>query len=134
MEGRAIRFDDWESEIANVDIVISSTAAPHPILHPEHVAPAIRKRRGRPLFLIDIAVPRDIEPGVGEIEGVYLYDIDVLEQIAGTAKQKRTEQIERCDRIIEEFMTKQGTANLLGLGQGPGDLTSGEDGAPLPSA
>lgn len=134
MEGRAIRFDDWANEISGVDIVISSTSAPHPILLPEHVAPAIRKRRGRPLFVIDIAVPRDIDPRVGEIEGVYLYDIDVLEQIAGEAKLKRQEQIAHCDVIIDAFMTKHGTEKLLSESGDRSDLTAGEEGAPLPSA
>ena len=62
MKGRAIRFDDLYGELPDVDIVIGSTAAPHTIIDAGHVAPLLRKRRGRPLFFIDIAVPRDVEP------------------------------------------------------------------------
>jgi len=113
MGGRAIRFDDCFTAIHDVDIVIASTAAPHAIMHPRDLQPALRKRRGRPLFLIDIAVPRDIEPGVGELDGVYLYDIDALELIARDGREQREQQILLCTALIEEQMEK------LGLGAPP---------------
>ena len=62
----------------------------------------MRLRRGRPLFLIDIAVPRDIDPSVEALSGVYLYDIDALEQIAGEAREKRQRQIDICEKVIDE--------------------------------
>ena len=101
MEGRAIRFDDWPTEAAEVDVIISSTSAPHAVIQSESLAPALRRRRGRPLFIIDIAVPRDVEPDVNDLEGVYLYDIDALEAIAGETRQRREREIVRCQAIIE---------------------------------
>jgi glutamyl-tRNA reductase len=102
MSGRALHFEQWPAEVHAVDIIISSTAAPHTVIHPDQIVPAMRRRRGRPLFIIDIAVPRDVEPAVNDIEGVYLYDIDALELIAGETRARREQEIEKCRRIIEE--------------------------------
>ena len=107
MDGMAVRFDDWQEVLERVDIVIASTGAPHAIVRREHVEQVRRARKFRPLFFIDIAVPRDIDPAVGEIEEVYLYDIDTLEQIASSARVKRQRQIEECERIIERELAKQ---------------------------
>jgi glutamyl-tRNA reductase len=101
MGGSAVRFDDWQSVLTRVDVVISSTGAPHAIVMREDVEKARRARKYRPLFFIDIAVPRDIDPAVGEIEEVYLYDIDTLEQLAEEARSRRLRQIEECERIID---------------------------------
>lgn len=106
MGGSAVRFDDWQSVLGRVDIIIASTGAPHAIVHRSDIEKARRARKYRPLFLIDIAVPRDIDPSVGEIEEVYLYDIDTLEQIAEEARAKRQKQIEECDKIIEAELAK----------------------------
>lgn len=106
MKGRAVRFDDWLEVLKNVDVVISSTGAPHTIIHREEVESVRRARKYRPLFLIDIAVPRDIDHEVGEIEEVYLYDIDALEQLAEEAKARRSQQVLECERIIEAEMRK----------------------------
>lgn len=64
----------------------------------------MRRRRGRPLFIIDIAVPRDVDPRVHAIEGVYLYDIDALETQASETRQRRAREIERCLAIIDEHV------------------------------
>ncbi len=106
MGGSAVRFDDWQSVLSRVDVVISSTGAPHAIVHRADVEKARRARKYRPLFFIDIAVPRDIDPAVGEIEEVYLYDIDTLEQLAEEARTRRQLQIEQCERIIEMELDK----------------------------
>jgi glutamyl-tRNA reductase len=106
MGGSAVRFDDWQSVLARVDVVISSTGAPHAIVHRADVEKARRARKYRPLFFIDIAVPRDIDPAVGEIEEVYLYDIDTLEQLAEEARTRRQLQIEQCERIIDAELGK----------------------------
>ena len=108
LNGQAVRFDDWHLVLQEVDVVISSTGAPHALVRPEHVEAVRRKRRFRPLFMIDIAVPRDIDPAVGEIEEVYLYDIDTLEQIANKGRERREEQVRECDLIIEEQLVKMG--------------------------
>ena len=102
MNGRALHFDEWPAEAAQVDVIISSTSAPHTVIQPEQVLPAMRRRRGRPLFIIDIAVPRDVEPAVNDIEGVYLYDIDALEAIASETRTRREQEIARCRQIIDE--------------------------------
>lgn len=106
MNGRAVRFDDWLGVLKDVDVVISSTGAPHTIIHKEEVESVRRARKYRPLFLIDIAVPRDIDHRVGEIEEVYLYDIDALEQLADQAKSRRLQQIIECEKIIEAELGK----------------------------
>lgn len=112
MNGSAVRFDEWQQVLERVDVVISSTGAPHTIVHREDVEKARRARKYRPLFFIDIAVPRDIDEAVGEIEEVYLYDIDTLEQLADEARARRQQQIEECERIIEIELTK---LNLPGI-------------------
>ena len=107
MGGSAVRFDDWQRVLERVDVVISSTGAPHAIIQRAHVEKARRARKYRPLFFIDIAVPRDIDPAVGEIEEVYLYDIDTLEQLAEEGRTRRQLQIEQCERIIDLELEKQ---------------------------
>src|SRR5213594_163825 len=97
--GRAVRFDDWANEFAQVDIVISSTAAPHYILDRARLGPLLKLRKNRPLLLIDIAVPRDIEPEVNLLENVYLYNIDDLQAIADDYLKQRREEITRCETI-----------------------------------
>src|SRR5205085_8433474 len=82
MGGRAIRFDDWEQEFRDLDILVSSTAAPHAIITLDKLAPFLRSRRHRPLFMIDLAMPRDIDPAVNKLDGVYLYDLDSLQAMA----------------------------------------------------
>jgi glutamyl-tRNA reductase len=100
--GRAIRFDQWADEFRNVDILISSTSAPHYILDRAKLEPLMKLRRNRPLLLIDIAVPRDIEPEVNFMENVFLYNIDDLQAIADDYLKQRQEEVARCEQIIRE--------------------------------
>src|SRR5438552_777086 len=100
--GRAVPFEGWAHEFEKVDIVISSTAAPHYILDRAKLAPLMKLRKNRPLLLIDIAVPRDIEPEINLLENVYLYNIDDLQAIADDYLQQRREQIAHCEAIIRE--------------------------------
>jgi glutamyl-tRNA reductase len=100
--GRAVGFDDWSKEFANIDIVISSTSAPHYVLDRAKLEPLMKLRRNRPLLLIDIAVPRDIEPEVNFLENVYLYNIDDLQAIADDYLKQRKEEVARCEQIIGE--------------------------------
>ncbi|MBK1790097.1 glutamyl-tRNA reductase [Persicirhabdus sediminis] len=104
--GTAVAFDEWEDVLAKVDVVVSSTGAQHPVLLAEHVQKVRRKRKYKPLFLIDIAVPRDIDPATGEIEEVYLYDMDQLQELAADARERRLEQVRICDEIIKEEVEK----------------------------
>ncbi len=100
--GRAVVFDDWAREFDRVDIVISSTAAPHYILDRSKLEPLMKHRRQRPLLLIDIAVPRDIDPAVNSLEDVFLYNIDDLQAIADDYLQQRKAEVVRCEAIIRD--------------------------------
>lgn len=101
--GRAVHFDEWANEFANVDIVISSTSAPHYVIDRKKLEPLMALRHNRPLLLIDIAVPRDIEPGLENFfDNVYSYNIDDLQAIAEEYLKQRHEEIARCEAIIRE--------------------------------
>jgi glutamyl-tRNA reductase len=100
--GRAVSFEDWAREFERVDIVISSTAAPHHILDRPKLDPLMKLRRHRALLLIDIAVPRDIDPEVNRVENVFLYNIDDLQSIADGYLQQRREEAARCEAIIRD--------------------------------
>ena len=100
--GRAVSFDDWAAEFPRIDILISSTAAPHCILDRAKLEPLMKARKNRPLLLIDIAVPRDIDPAVNFLGNVYLYNIDDLQAIAADSLQQRRQDIARCEAIIAE--------------------------------
>lgn len=98
--GRAIHFEDWGKEFQRIDIVISSTSAPHYVLDRPTLEELMHVRRNRPLLLIDIAVPRDIDPAVNFLDNVYLYNIDDLQTIADDSLRQRKEEIARCEAII----------------------------------
>jgi len=100
--GRAIHFEDWAKEFASIDVVISSTAAPHYILDRVKLEPLMKLRRNRPLLLIDIAVPRDIEPEVNFMENVFLYNIDDLQAIADDYLKQRKAEAVRCEKLIRD--------------------------------
>ncbi|TDB37621.1 MAG: glutamyl-tRNA reductase [Actinobacteria bacterium] len=100
--GEAIRYDDLYERMHDADIVISSTAATHYVITKEHVAKSMRGRGGRPLFLIDIAVPRDIEPAVNDLSNVFLYDIDDLSGVVESNLEERMREARRAEVIIEE--------------------------------
>jgi glutamyl-tRNA reductase len=103
--GRAVPYEDWAAEFEKIDIVISSTSAPHPILDRARLEPLMKVRQQRPLLLIDIAVPRDINPEVNFLENVYLYNIDDLQAIADGYLKQRKDEIARCEAIIKEKVT-----------------------------
>lgn len=93
----------WE-RLARVDIVLSSTASPEPIMKFEHVSQALASRKGKPLFLIDIAVPRDIDPRVHELEDVYLYNVDDLKSVTEANLHLRRKQITEAEKIVASAM------------------------------
>jgi glutamyl-tRNA reductase len=99
---RAIAFEDWRRFLKDSDIVISSTAAPHPVIHYEDVKQAMAARRHKPLFIIDIAVPRDTAPEVNTLDDVYLYNIDDLKGISGANLKFRQKEITKCEAIVEQ--------------------------------
>ncbi len=100
--GRAVQFENWAAEFGHIDIAISSTAAPHHILDRAKLEPLMKHRKNRPLLLVDLAVPRDIDPEVNFLENVYLYNVDDLQGIADDYLKLRKEEIVRCEQIICE--------------------------------
>jgi glutamyl-tRNA reductase len=106
-----VDWNDWTQVLSESDIVITGTGAAKPILSKAQVKAAVPSNRTRPLFLIDIAVPRDVDPAASEIEQVFLYNIDDLQAIVRENLQKRGSEVVHAEQIIEEevrkFMTWQ---------------------------
>jgi glutamyl-tRNA reductase len=100
--GRAVRLDECLQAMTEADIVVSSTGSPDTILHRTDIENVMKTRRNRPLALIDIAVPRDIDPEVQFVPGVYLYDIDDLEAIVRENVRNRKQELAQCHEIIAE--------------------------------
>ena len=100
--GRAVDINHVEAELVVADIVLCSTGAPHAVIHRETVQRVIRRRRNRPMFFIDIAIPRDVEPGVQDIGNVYLYNIDDLEHVVVANIQEREREAARAEVLIDE--------------------------------
>lgn len=106
--GQAVRFDDCLGAMAQADIVVTSTGCPKTLLHRAEVEELMRARHNRPLFLIDISVPRNIDAAVHQLEGVYLYDIDDLETIVRENVRTREQELAACEAIL-----RQKTATLM---------------------
>ena len=104
--GTAISFDEIAQQLQEVDIVISSTGSSEPVILESQVKEAMRPRKNRPLFFIDIAVPRDVEPHVNRIENVFLYDIDDLKGLVDSNIEKRQKEAVKAERMVEEGVIK----------------------------
>jgi len=100
-EGKAIQFEDLFDQLHKADIILSSTGATHFIIKPKDVEDVIRRRKLKPMFFIDIAVPRDIDPKVNDVENVYLYDMDDLQGVVASNLQQRAEEAKKAEAIIE---------------------------------
>ena len=109
--GRAVSLDALDEELERADVVVASTGADDVVLTADRVARAMRRRRGRPMFFIDIAVPRDIDPLVNDLDGCYVYDIDDLERVVKESVAGRREEAVRAEEIVadetERFRTWQ---------------------------
>jgi glutamyl-tRNA reductase len=103
--GRIVPFDAWPTQCREIDILITSTSSEAPLLTSEKLAPILRERLDRPLFIIDIAVPRDVEPSINQMQGVYLYDIDSLQSVAEQSLALRRQQVAAAESIIAEHVT-----------------------------
>lgn len=101
-DGSAIRFDEITDYLEHIDVIISSTGAPGFVLHKDQVKKTMRNRRNRPLFFIDIAVPRDIDPDINQLPNVYLYDIDDLKGIIEENLEDRKKEALKAERIVDE--------------------------------
>jgi len=121
--GQAVEYTRFQSMLHEVDIVIASSGAPHYILHREDMQRVITQRKNRPMFLIDIAVPRNIDPEVDKIEGVFLYTVDDLEGVVSENLKERGKQAEQAEAIVvhevEQMMARlrieEVTPTIIGL-------------------
>jgi len=104
--GEAVHWEEWENHAVDVDIMISSTSAPHYVLTQEKLVALLRRRESRPLFLIDLAVPRDFEPSINLLDDVFLYDIDDLQSIAQTHLRERQTEVTRSMEILKPHVER----------------------------
>jgi len=98
--GKAIQFDELYATADKADIIITSTGAPHAIFRKEHGDQFMAKRRNRPMFFIDIAVPRDVDPAVNDIDGIFVYDIDDLQQVVSSHVADRKREAVHAEEIV----------------------------------
>ncbi len=116
-DGQAIKFDDLYDMCDRADIVITSTGAPHAIFRREHGEQFLSRRKNRPMFFIDIAVPRDVSPDMGKLDGIFIYDIDDLQQAVAGHVADRRKEAERAEAIIagevERFEARLNTLDVV---------------------
>jgi glutamyl-tRNA reductase len=132
--GEPREFDQLAQELISADVVITSTASPRYVITRELMQGVIRSRRHRPLFLIDIAVPRDVDPRVENMDNVFLFDIDDLEQVATQNIAARKREAEQAERIIDDEVrafeqwqrSLDLTPTLVALREKVRDVVSGE--------
>ena len=114
--GQVIPFEQLYDAASQADIVISSTGAPHPIFRREHGQAFLHRRRNRPMFFIDIAVPRDVDPEMNKLEGIFVYDIDDLQQVAAAHMAERSREAGDAEALIaaevDRFDQYQRTVNV----------------------
>jgi glutamyl-tRNA reductase len=101
MNGEAVRFDEFEKRLPEAGILICSTGASNYLVRPEHVRRALETRRHQPILLIDISVPRNIDPAIGQMDGAFVFDVDDLESIAEANRAEREREALRAEAIIE---------------------------------
>jgi glutamyl-tRNA reductase len=115
-KGRVIPFESIYDAASEADIVISSTGAPHPIFRKEHGQAFLHRRRNRPMFFIDIAVPRDVDPEMNKLDGIFVYDIDDLQQVASAHMEERSREANDAETLIASevarFEQRQRTVNV----------------------
>jgi glutamyl-tRNA reductase len=100
--GRTVLYEEFWRELPTVDLVVASSAAPHPILTLDRVRDVLPQAPGRPLCILDIAIPRDVEPAVGELPNVFLYNVDDLKHVVTANLDRRRGELPKAERLIEE--------------------------------
>jgi len=100
--GKVVPFENFVQELVHNDIIICSTGAPHYILVKDQVQKTMKDRKQKPMFIIDISVPRNIDPEINDIDNVYLYDVDNLQGIVDTNIQERAKEAEKAEQIVDE--------------------------------
>jgi glutamyl-tRNA reductase len=104
--GQAIKFEDLYNSCDRADIVITSTGAPHAIFRREHGEQFLSRRKNRPMFFIDIAVPRDVAPEMADLDGIFVYDIDDLQQAVTSHVDDRRKESEKAEAIVASEVEK----------------------------
>jgi glutamyl-tRNA reductase len=104
--GVARPFEELTSLLIPADVVICSTASPRPIFTRENVSPVLKPRRHRPLFMVDLAVPRDIEPGVNALDGVYAYDVDDIQKVVAENAAQRAAEAAKAEELVAEEIVR----------------------------
>ncbi len=116
-KGQAIHFEDLHKTCERADIVITSTGAPHAIFRREHGELFLSRRKNRPMFFIDIAVPRDVDPAMNKLDGIFVYDIDDLQQAVASHVADRRKEAERAEAIVtvevERFQARIQTLDVV---------------------
>jgi glutamyl-tRNA reductase len=117
LSGTAVPWDELLTALSAVDIVVTSTGAPEPIISRAAVGRVMHERRGRSLFFIDIAVPRDVEPDVDGLDDVYRYDVDDLKQVVDANLRERAREAQRAEALVErevaKFVARQGDVEVI---------------------
>jgi glutamyl-tRNA reductase len=115
-DGRVIPFEQLHNAASEADIVITSTGAPHAIFRKEHGQAFLHRRKNKPMFFIDIAVPRDVDPAMNKLEGIFVYDIDDLQSVAASHMAERAREASDAEAMIagevERFHQRQRTVNV----------------------
>jgi glutamyl-tRNA reductase len=117
--GKVIAWDDWESALTLPDVIVSSVSAEEPVLKRSVLEKAMTARRNRPLFVMDLGMPRNVDPDAADLYNFYLYNIDDLTQIVQQNRSARESEIPRAEVIVDEhvgkFLTWQASVNLIGI-------------------
>ncbi|MFH1758909.1 MAG: glutamyl-tRNA reductase [Pseudomonadota bacterium] len=100
--GRAVPFEDFPQRLKDMDIVLSSTGSSHYIILKEQMAGVIRARKNKPMFFIDIAVPRDVDPTINELDNIYVYDIDDLQGVVESNIEERRKEVLKAEGIVHQ--------------------------------
>ena len=101
-----VPWEDLPRALPEADVVVGTTSSPEPVVSRADVEAAMRERRGRPVFLLDLAMPRDFEAGVGELYNVYAYGLDDLREVADENRRRRGREVPRAEAILEEELTR----------------------------
>ncbi len=104
--GRAVRFEEFKDELVNTDIIICSTGAPDYVLFKSDMKRIMKERKNRSVFIIDISVPRNVDPAINELDNVYLYDVDDLQEVVDSNMLERRKEAEKAEAIVEEEVEK----------------------------
>jgi glutamyl-tRNA reductase len=105
----ALHYDACWDELADVDVIITSTAAPHPVVRPEHIIPTLAARGDRPLCILDIALPRDVDPAVRDLGNVYLYDLDDLRSVVAATIGRRQDELPTAEALLRDEVDRYWT-------------------------